>query len=142
MKLQGSAALAGVLLCMAACGGGSGGFPSSSSIGRDDPGTTRDTPPATRDDTAGACIQCDVVYDCPDSPLGNGFSLSSSDGTCTAALIDLVCSGQLFEGSPCNAIGGGGFSCGSITCTPEVQSQPGGGSNSADAGVSGATPSG
>jgi hypothetical protein len=106
----------------------------STSTGRDDPGSTYETPPSTRDDPAAACIQCDVIYDCPNSSLGDGFSLSSSDGTCSPSLVDSICNGTLLGTGPCNALSGGGFTCGDVTCTPESQSQPGG-NNGEDAGV-------
>jgi hypothetical protein len=55
---------------------------------------------------------------------------------CTQALINVVCSGALFDTPPCTGgAGGGAFSCGSVVCTPETQI---GGSSSS----SGATPVG
>jgi hypothetical protein len=112
-------------LWLVACGGG-GPLVTTSSTGRDDPGLTRDDPGATRDsptsDTgASDCIVCDVVYACPQSSL-QSMTLSTSGGTCTAALIDLVCSGALFGAASCSVGGGGAFTCGTVTCTPETQS--------------------
>ncbi len=93
--------------------------------GRDDPGTTRDTPPSTRDEIAGACVQCDVYYACS---IGGGFLFTSTapcpSGVtsclpCTPSLVDFFCSGALFDaGGGCTGGGAAGFSCGGITCVP------------------------
>jgi hypothetical protein len=139
--LQGMIGLAGLALVVVACGGGGPLVTTTSGDGRDDPGTTRDTPPSTSDNAGGGdCLVCDVVYDCPNAGnLGNGLSLNTSDGTCTQNLINVVCSGSLFGTAPCTGGGGGPFTCGSITCTPEVQSGSSGGSSGSS---SGATPGG
>jgi hypothetical protein len=127
----------GTALVLAACNGGSGPLvTTSSSTGRDDPGSTYDTPPSTSDEQGGDCLACDVVYDCPGAgPIGDGITLSSSEGDCTPALIDVVCSGALFGTGACSSGGGGPFTCGDITCTPE-ETQPGT-SNSGGSGFSG-----
>ena len=142
--LQGLAGLAGVGFVVAACGGGAGPLVTTTSgNGRDEPGTTRDTPPSTSDITGGDCLACDVTYECPNAGnLGNGISLSTSQGTCTQALINLICSGALFNTAPCSGGGGGSFTCGSITCTPQAQGLPGGVSNGGSSGgsSSGGTP--
>ena len=132
MTLQTLFGLAGIGLVVAACGGGAGPLVTTTSgNGRDDPGATRDSPPATSDNANTDCLSCDVVYDCPNAGnLGNGVNLSTSGGTCTPTLINLVCSGGLFGTGPCTGGGGGAFTCGSITCTPQAQSQPGGSSSS------------
>ncbi|MGO9839114.1 MAG: hypothetical protein ACLP1X_33440 [Polyangiaceae bacterium] len=106
---------------LAACTAGSGSLVTYAPAGRDDPGTTRDVPPSTRDNPAGPCIVCDVNYDCsgPSSALGDGgIELSTSDGTCVQELIDVVCSGALFNASGCSGGGGGPFTCGDTTCSP------------------------
>jgi len=138
MTLPGSIKLTAFALVLVACGGGAGPLVSSSGgSGRDDPGSTRDTPPGTSDNANSDCLSCDVIYDCPNSGIGNGLTLSSSEGTCTQALINVVCSGALFGTGPCTGGGGGTFTCGDVTCTPEQQlpPQPGGGVDF-DSGVS------
>jgi hypothetical protein len=136
--LLGVAGAAGVL-GIAACGSGGGPLVTTTSTdGRDDPGSTYDQPPGTSDGTGGNCITCDVTYDCPNAgPVGNGISLSTSGGTCTQALIDVVCSGALFGTPPCSGGGGGPFTCGSVTCTPEQQSSSGSSSGVATPGGGG-----
>jgi hypothetical protein len=127
----------GTVLVVTACGGGAGPLvTTTSSDGRDDPGTTRDTPPSTSDGPGGNCLQCDVVYDCPNAgDVGDGLSLSSSSGDCTQTLIDAVCSGALFGTAPCTGgADGESFTCGSIVCTPE--SQVGGSGSGGNSGSS------
>jgi hypothetical protein len=73
----------------------------------------------------GACIVCDVMYDC-NGPTrgqlnGNGIQLSTAGGTCQKALIDLLCSGALFNATSCTGGGGGAFTCGETTCSPITQ---------------------
>ena len=145
MTLQSLVGVAGVgaSLVVVACGGGAGPLVTTTSTdGRDDPGSTYDTPPSTSDGPGGNCLVCDVVYDCPNAGnLGDGFTLSSSDGECTQALINVVCSGALFDTAPCTGgAGGGSFSCGSVICTPETQ--VGGSSGGGSGSSSGATPGG
>ena len=106
---------------VAACTAGSGSLVTYSPDGRDDPGSTRDTPPSTRDNPTGPCIVCDVNYDCsgPSSALGDGgIELSTSEGSCQQSLIDLICSGALFNASGCTGGGGAPFTCGDTTCSP------------------------
>jgi len=115
------AALLAGACALAACTAGSGSLVTYSPDGRDDPGSTRDTPPSTRDNPTGPCIVCDVNYDCsgPSSALGDGgIELSTSDGTCQQSLIDLICSGALFNASGCTGGGGAPFTCGDTTCSP------------------------
>jgi hypothetical protein len=135
--VTGSAMVLGIV---AACGGGAGPLVTTTSgDGRDDPGSTYDTPPSTSDGSGGNCLVCDVTYDCPGFAQGGGVSLSTSDGTCTQALINVVCSGALFGTAPCTGGGSGGaFTCGSIVCTPETQT----GGSSGSGSSSGATPGG
>jgi len=157
MALRPVAAPVGAALAMwvlAACGSGGGPAVSTGTGTRDDPGTTRDTPPTTRDDTSGgstgsgtpggaSCVECNVQYQCSGGIAQNSptqLELSTSQGTCTQIYINLVCSGVLFGASGCSGGGGGAFTCGSVTCTPEAQQQPqpgqgqGGGASQADAG--------
>jgi hypothetical protein len=104
-----------------ACAAGSGELVTYESLGRDDPGAPRDAPPSSQDNTSGACIQCDVSYDCSGSAFASRIGqlqLTTSGGTCVKALIDLVCSGALFGASGCSGGGGGPFSCGGSTCSP------------------------
>jgi hypothetical protein len=109
---------AALTLLVGGCGAGSGPLVTTSTgTGRDDPGSTRDVPPVTSEGATGNCIVCDVVYDCPDSTQ-TSLSLSTSDGTCTTALIDVICSGALFGAASCTGGGGGAFTCGTVTCTP------------------------
>ena len=124
MTLRFVGALVAGGMCLAGCvgSGDTGELVTSASLGRDDPGTTSDTPPSTRDDPTSACIACDVNYDCSGSMFaaqsGGQFQLSTSAGTCVKALIDLVCSGTLFSATGCSGGGGGPFTCGSTTCSP------------------------
>ena len=143
MTLQTLFGLAGIGL-VAACGGGAGPLVTTTSgNGRDDPGTTRDAPPPTSDNAGADCLSCDVVYECPNAGnLGNGISLNTSDGTCTQTLINLVCSGALFGTPPCTGGGGGGFTCGSITCSPQAQALPGGSSSGGTQGGGAGLPDG
>lgn len=146
MTLQSLFAVTGVgmALVVGACGGGGGPLvTTTTSDGRDDPGSTYDQPPGTSDGTGGNCLVCDVVYDCPNAgPLGNGLTLSTSGGTCTQGLINAICSGAIFGTAPCSGGGGGPFTCGNVTCTPEVR-QSGSSSGFGGSGSSsGATPSG
>jgi len=137
-----AARIAGVLagaIELASCAAGSGPLVTYSATGREDPGTTRDTPPSTRDDTAGSCIACDVNYNCngpgqsssgsecvqgncavsvPTQFGAGGIELSTDGGTCIWGLIDFVCSGVLFGATGCTGGGGGAFTCGDTTCTP------------------------
>jgi hypothetical protein len=145
MTLQSLFAVTGVgmALVVGACGGGAGPLVTTTTTdGRDDPGSTYDTPPSTSDGPGGNCLVCDVVYDCSNAgPLGSGLSLSTSGGTCTQGAINFVCSGALFGTGPCTGGGGGPFTCGNVTCSPQVQS----GSSSGFGGSgssSGATPGG
>jgi hypothetical protein len=127
-------ALAAVAVSIAvgatACGGGGGPLVTMTSGGREDPGTTRDQPPDTRDEVGGNCLQCDVQYDCSPSANQTSIQLSTSEGTCIQSLIDLVCSGTLFGANGCSGGGGGPFTCGDVTCSPVQQGQqfPGGSS--------------
>jgi hypothetical protein len=139
MNLQGMFAVVGALFVVSACGSGSGPLvTTTSSTGRDDPGSTYDKPPSTSDQVGGNCLACDVVYSCPNAgQVGEGITLSSSEGECTAALIAVVCSGTLFGTGPCTGNGDGSFSCGDITCTPETADQ--GSSSGVGNGSSGGT---
>jgi len=135
----------GTVLAVAACGGGAGPLVTNpTSDGRDDPGSTRDTPPSTSDGPGGNCLQCDVVYDCPNAGnVGDGISLSTSGGTCIQTLIDAVCSGALFGTAPCTGgADGESFTCGDVVCTPETQAggSGSGGSSGSSSGI--ATPGG
>jgi hypothetical protein len=136
--------VAGATLVVTACSSGSGPLvTTTSSTGRDDPGSTYDKPPSTSDPVGGNCLACDVVYDCPNAgAVGDGVSLSSSDGECTAALIAVVCSGALFGTGPCTGNGDGSFSCGVITCTPETNVQAPGGSSGTSGGSTSSSGSG
>jgi hypothetical protein len=150
-KLFAWVTVSGALL---ACSGGSGPPVTTSNQGRDNPGTTRDAPPNARDSTSSQggsggssnCIECDVSYTCTGSPGFQGISLSSGQGTCTAAIINSICSGGLFGTGPCSGGGGGAFTCGNVTCSPEVQvgtpgtssgGAQGGGANGSSGGVGG-----
>jgi hypothetical protein len=77
-------------------------------------------------------MECDVTYRCtgPGVPSnGTTIELRKSDGTCTDALIAIVCSGALFNAPACAGAGSGPFTCGPVTCTPEPsQGLPGGSS--------------
>jgi len=123
-----AAAIAGAvaLLAAAACGSGSTAPVTGSTGVRDDPGTTRDPSPSGRDDPSGiaggACLQCDVTYECSlgTTQATQTVTLSTSSGTCTAELIALVCGGSLFGGNPCVSTGSG-FDCGQVRCTAGVQ---------------------
>jgi hypothetical protein len=130
MTLPGSFKLTAFAMVLVACGGGAGPLVSTNGgTGRDDPGSTRDTPPVSSDNANSDCLSCDVTYECPNSGFSSGLSLSSSDGTCTQTLVNVVCSGALFGTGPCTGGGGGAFTCGDVTCTPEQQGlppQPGG----------------
>jgi hypothetical protein len=134
MTLRFARALAGALALGTAaaavgCGGGSGPLVTTTSGGREDPGSTRDTPPSARDNPTSDCIECDVEYRCTTPGNRNvptSIGLSSSNGTCTQASINLVCSGALFGQNACAGGGGGPFTCGQTTCTPvSPQPQPG-----------------
>jgi len=129
-------ALTFIALAIGACGGaGSGPLVTTSGAGDEGAGSTREPPTGGRDDPNGDCLSCDVTYDCPGYGGGNGFSLSSADGQCTQTLLDLVCSGALFGTGKCSGGGGGAFTCGDITCTPQVtQQQTPGGGNGSDGG--------
>jgi len=143
-SLFGVVGLGGVLVIVA-CGGGAGPLVTTTSTdGRDDPGSTYDTPPSTSDGPGGNCLVCDVVYSCPNAGnLGEGFTLSSSSGECTQTLINVVCSGALFNTGPCTGgAGGGAFTCGDVTCTPETQVGGSSGGGSSSGSSSGATPGG
>jgi hypothetical protein len=141
MKLQGIFGVAGALFVVTACSSGSGPLvTTTSSTGRDDPGSTYDKPPSTSDQVGGNCLACDVIYSCPNAgAVGEGISLSSSEGECTAALIAAVCSGTLFGTGPCTGNGDGSFSCGDVTCTPETADQ-GSSSGIGNSSSSGGTP--
>jgi hypothetical protein len=107
-------------IALAACNGG-GGPSVTDATGREQPGSPRDTPPATREDPSGACMECEVRYTCVDrTGQGNTIlvQLSSQGGTCTDATIALYCSGVLFGASGCSIAGGGIFTCGNYTCSP------------------------
>ncbi|HEY3816691.1 MAG TPA: hypothetical protein VGL81_05950 [Polyangiaceae bacterium] len=136
-SLFGIAAL-GTMTAVAACGGGGGPLvTTTSSTGRDDPGSTYDQPPSTDDSAGGNCLSCDVSYNCPNAgDVGEGLGLSTSDGTCTQALINVVCSGALFGTAPCSSDGAGGFTCGNVTCTPEPNQGSGSSSGVATPGSS------
>jgi hypothetical protein len=105
--------------------------------GREDPGTTRETPPDTRDELSSDCLSCDVTYDCngPNNP--GSIHLSTVDGSCLQPIIDLVCSGTLFGTTACSGGGGGAFKCGDVTCVPAQQSQPGVGGGAGSVGDGG-----
>jgi hypothetical protein len=121
-----------------ACGGGSGPLVAMPDEGREDPGSTRDTPPNSGDGR-GTCLLCDVTYDCSGPQPQGAVSLSTSKGECVPAAIDLICSGALFGAPACSGGGGGPFTCGQVICTPLQGGLPGGSTNgtgvrSADAG--------
>src|SRR5580692_2849049 len=114
----------GMALVVGACGGGAGPLVTTTTTdGHDDPGSTYDTPPSTSDGPGGNCLVCDVTYSCPSAGnLGDSLSLSTSEGTCTQAAINFICSGGLFSTAACTGGGNGGaFTCGPIVCTPETQ---------------------
>jgi hypothetical protein len=128
-------ALAFLVPLVLACGSGGGPLVTTTGSGDQGAGSTRDQPTGGRDDPNGDCLACDVTYSCPGYSGGSGFSLSSSGGECTQTLINFVCSGALFGTPKCSGGGGGAFTCGSITCTPQQsQQQTPGGTNGADAG--------
>lgn len=130
--------LAAAVFAAAAAGCDGGGVPVvvTSNGGHEDPGSTRETPPGTRDSVGGDCLQCDVTYDCQGGGVGTtgSITLSSANGTCTQALIDLVCSGSLFGSPACSGGAGGGFTCGDVKCFPQRQGQPGVGSSGVPGG--------
>jgi len=139
-----AAVLGASVAALTACGNGGGPLVSTTGGSRDDPGSTWDRPPNGRDSTGNACIECNVPYSCTGGPgTGGGqngsgttsIDLSTANGQCTAALIDLVCSGALFGADGCTGGGGGPFTCGSVTCSP-VQTLPptGGAGFGADGG--------
>ena len=117
-------ALAGTLT---ACSGGSGPPVTTTNPGRDDPGNGRDNPGNGRDSPASSsggsgtntdCVQCDVEYECS----GNAsFELSSAQGNCNTLTMSAICSGAAFGTSACTATPGGGFTCGSVSCSPVYQ---------------------
>jgi len=111
---------AALALGFAACGGGSGPMPSTNPGGDEGAGSTYEPPVGTRDDPGGNCLQCDVSYDCPNFASGGTLDITSSSGECTQAIIDFICSGALFGASGCSGGGGGTFTCGNVTCTPQV----------------------
>jgi hypothetical protein len=126
-RLRAAGLVAGVALAIApivACGSGGGPLVTTTSDGRENPGPTRDAPPATRDSVGAQCIVCDVDYRCNVDGGLQSITLSSKDGTCVPALIDLICSGELFGAQSCSGGGAGGFTCGSVTCVPQQQQQP------------------
>jgi hypothetical protein len=129
-----------------ACAGGDGELVTSSAVGRDDPGVTRDPPPSTRDDPEGACIVCDVNYNCSGpAPFGGGqLELSTGDGSCLPSLIDALCSGAIFGATGCTGGGGGPFTCGDTTCSPGTPEGTGVvevvGSSTSSGGVQGTLP--
>jgi hypothetical protein len=128
-------ALAVLGLLVAACGSGSGPLVTTSGSGDQGAGSTRDQPTGGRDDPNGDCMSCDVTYSCPGYAGGDTISLSSASGVCTQTIINIVCSGALFGTPKCCGGGGGAFTCGNITCTPQQsQQQTPGGSNGVDAG--------
>ena len=123
MTLRNAAVFVAASVAVSACGGGPGPLVTVGTEQRDDPGTTRDPPPNPRDVPGGACVVCDVNYHCTGPTSGvlgqNGeISLSTSSGMCQKALIDLLCSGALFNAMSCTGGGGGAFTCGSTTCSP------------------------
>jgi hypothetical protein len=123
----------GCAAALFACGSGSGPLVTTAAEGRDSPGVSWDQPPSTRDGTGSNCIACDVEYGCTGTQAQGTTSLelSTSTGQCTQTLIDLVCSGALFGASSCSGGGGGAFTCGKVTCTPQMAQQtplPGGSS--------------
>jgi hypothetical protein len=127
-------ALAVIGLALAACGSGAGPLVTTAGSGDQGAGSTYEAPTGGRDDPGGDCLSCDVTYDCPNYQGGNGFELTSDDGECTQTLINFVCSGALFGTGKCSGGGNGGFTCGNITCTPQVQVVQPGGNGSVDAG--------
>jgi len=127
MRLRAACLAAGIALTLAtivACGSGGGPLVTTTTEGRQDPGSTRDTPPPTRDGVGAQCILCDVDYRCNVDGGLQSISLSSQGGTCVPSLIDLICSGQLFGAQSCSGGGADGFTCGSVTCVPREQQQP------------------
>ncbi len=119
MALRFAAFIAGAV-ALSACSGGSGELVTNVAGGRDDPGATRDPPPSSGDNPGGACIVCDVNYDCsgPAPFGGSNLQLSTGGGTCLPSLINVLCSGALFNASGCTGGGGGPFTCGDTTCSP------------------------
>jgi hypothetical protein len=119
MALRFLVALGSVGLAVTACSGGSGPLVTNTSSQPETPPSTRDVPPETRDNPSSGCIQCEVNYRCT-SPggLSQQIQLRSGDGTCTPAVIGLVCSGAPFNASGCSGGGGGPFTCGDTTCVP------------------------
>jgi hypothetical protein len=139
--------VAAVAMTVSACGSGAGPLATAELMGRDNPGTTRDPPPETRDTPGASCIVCDVPYQC-NAPLqsgaptfpagGTSIELSTSDGTCQRSLIDLVCSGTLFNATSCTGGGGDAFTCGSTSCAPTNETTT---ANTPTTGVPGTAPS-
>jgi len=121
---------AAVLATILACGSGSGPMVTNAAGGPDNPGTSRDNPPSPRDDPSGSsgsggCITCDVVYNCAGGNAQGGPSAVELMGSdCTPANIAYICSGALFGATSCTGGGGGSFTCGMVTCTPQVQMPP------------------
>jgi hypothetical protein len=111
------------LAALPACSSGGGPIVTTTGGGRDEPGTTRDTPPATRDAIGGDCLRCDTDYTCTGGKNPGNVRLSSSEGSCTQGLIDLVCSGALFGANGCVGGGGGPFTCGNVSCVPTTKVQ-------------------
>jgi hypothetical protein len=122
--------LAGAVLALATgvagCDGGGVPVGSTSTGGREDPGSTRDTPPSSRDNIGSDCLVCDVTYVCQGPQNPGNITLSTHNGTCIQAAIDLVCSGAYFGSTSCSGGAGGAFTCGDVTCVPEQGFQPGG----------------
>lgn len=142
-RLLAGLALTGVL---SACSGGSGPPVTSTNPGRDNPGNGRDVPGNGRDTPASSsggsgtntdCLQCDVQYECS----GNvSFDLSSAQNECNTLTMSAICSGAAFGTSACTAAPGGGFTCGSISCSPVYQGgTSSGGAVPVGTGVGGAT---
>ena len=143
MALRFAALIAGAV-ALSACSGGSGELVTNAAGGRDDPGATREPPPSSGDNPGGSCIVCDVNYDCsgPAPFGGSSLQLSTGGGTCLPSLINVLCSGALFNASGCTGGGGGPFTCGDTTCSPgSQQGAVFGGSFDApvDAGASGSS---
>lgn len=141
------AAVAAVCGSLVACGSGSGPLVTTTTEGRDPPSTGRDTPPSSQDEpnasgggSGGDCISCDIDYSCSGGGLSETISLSSADGECTAALRSVVCSGAVFGTAPCSGGGGGSFTCGAVTCTPEDQiGEPGTGTGTSNGNCTGSS---
>jgi hypothetical protein len=118
--------VATVAIAVAAAGCDGGGVPvgTTSTGGREDPGSTREAPPPSGDKAGGDCLVCDVTYVCQGPGNPGTISLSTGNGTCIQTLIDLVCGGTLFGATSCSGGGGGAFACGAVTCVPIQGSTP------------------